>query len=71
MIDRSTKKARAALAFTPLEIDILNRLAPESQSGPTRSPTLKSCITQLAVSDWITTLCRDFRISDDMSPELN
>jgi hypothetical protein len=23
------------------------------------------------VSGWITTFCRDFRISDDMSPELN
>jgi Transposase DDE domain len=48
MINRSTQKAKAALAFTSLENDILNRLAPESQSSSTRSPTLKSCLTQLA-----------------------
>lgn len=48
MINRSTQKAKASLAFTPLEIDILNRLAPEKQSGSYRSPTLKSCLTQLA-----------------------
>jgi hypothetical protein len=48
MINRSTQKARASLAFTPLEIDILNRLAPENQPTAPRSPTLKSCLTQLA-----------------------
>jgi hypothetical protein len=48
MINRSTQRAKAALAFTPLEIDILNRLAPENPSGSARSPTLKSCLTQLA-----------------------
>jgi hypothetical protein len=31
-----------------LEIDILNPIAPESQSSSARSPTLKSCLTQLA-----------------------
>jgi hypothetical protein len=48
MISRSTKKAKASLAFTPLEIGILNRLAPENPSGSVRSPTLKSCLIQLA-----------------------
>ena len=46
MINRSAQKAKASLAFTPLEIDILHRLAPENQ--PARSPTLKTCLTQLA-----------------------
>ena len=48
MINRSTQKAKASLAFTPLEINILNRLAPENPLGSTRSPSLKSCLTQLA-----------------------
>jgi hypothetical protein len=49
MINRATNKATASLAFTPLEIDILNRLAPERQHpSSTRSPTLQSCLTQLA-----------------------
>ena len=48
MIHRSTEKAKASLAFTPLEIDILNRLAPEKKSAPNRSPMLKTCQTQLA-----------------------
>ena len=48
MINRSAQKAKASVAFTPLEIDILNRLAPENPSGSARSSTLKSCLTQLA-----------------------
>jgi len=48
MLNRSTQKAKATLAFTPLEIDILNRLAPERQVGSSRSPTLQSCLIQLA-----------------------
>jgi hypothetical protein len=48
MINRSTQKAKASLAFTPLEINILNRLAPENPPGTTRTPSLKSCLTQLA-----------------------
>jgi hypothetical protein len=48
MINRSTEKAKAALAFTPLEVNILNRLAPDNPSGTTRAPSLKSCLTQLA-----------------------
>lgn len=48
MINRSTQKAKACLAFTPLEINILNRLAPEYPPGTTRTPSLKSCLTQLA-----------------------
>ena len=48
MINRSTEKAKASLAFTPLEVNILNRLAPDNPSGTTRTPSLKSCLTQLA-----------------------
>ena len=47
MLNRATQKAKATLVFTPLEIDILNRLAPERR-GSARSPTLQSCLTQLA-----------------------
>lgn len=45
MLNRVTQTAKAGLAFTPLEIQILQRLAPDSQSG---SRTLQSCLTQLA-----------------------
>jgi hypothetical protein len=45
MLNRATQTAKAGLAFTPLEIQILQRLAPDSQS---RSRTLQSCLTQLA-----------------------
>lgn len=48
MINRSTKKAKASLAFTPLEIDILKRLVPERQSASSRPSSLQSCLTQLA-----------------------
>src|SRR5665213_2494046 len=48
MINRSTQKAKACIAFTPLEINILNRLAPQTPPAITRSPSLKSCLTQLA-----------------------
>lgn len=48
MINRSTKKAKASVAFTPLEIDILKRLVPERQSASPRPPSLQSCLTQLA-----------------------
>jgi len=48
MINRSTEKAKASLAFTPLEINILHRLAPDIPAGTTRMPSLKACLTQLA-----------------------
>jgi hypothetical protein len=48
IINRSTQMAKASLAFTPLEINILNRLAPDGVPASARSPTLKSCPTQLA-----------------------
>lgn len=48
MINRSTQAAKASVAFTPLEIDILNRLAPDTGSASNRKPTLKSCLLQLA-----------------------
>lgn len=46
MLNRSAKKAKATLAFTPLEIDILNRLASNPRS--TGNPSLQSCLVQLA-----------------------
>ena len=49
MLNRMTQKANATVAFTPLEIDLLSRLAPErKQSSVGRSPTLQGCLTQLA-----------------------
>ena len=48
MINRSTQRAKASLAFTTLEIDILHRLASDKQSTSNPSPTLKSCLRQLA-----------------------
>jgi hypothetical protein len=48
MLNRSTKTAKASLAFTPLEVDILKRLIPDRQSASPRRPSLQSCLTQLA-----------------------
>lgn len=48
MSNRSTQRAKASIAFTQLEIEILNRLASNNASASARSPTLKSCLTQLA-----------------------
>jgi hypothetical protein len=48
MINRSTKNAKASLAFTSLETDILKRLVPERQPPSPRPPSLQSCLTQLA-----------------------
>lgn len=49
MLNRSTKKAKATHAFTPLEIELLNRVAPERRStGSARSSSLRSCLVQLA-----------------------
>jgi Transposase DNA-binding/Transposase DDE domain len=49
MINRSTRQAKAALAFTPLEIKLLNRLAPERASTDSgRLSSLQSCLLQLA-----------------------
>jgi hypothetical protein len=49
MINRSTRQAKAALAFTPLEIKLLNRLAPERASADSGRPSsLHSCLIQLA-----------------------
>lgn len=48
MLNRSARKAPPTLAFTSLEVDLLNRLAhppPRSQSRPS---TLNSCLTRLA-----------------------
>ncbi|MFN0302870.1 MAG: transposase [Burkholderiales bacterium] len=48
MSNRSTQKTKASIAFTPLEIGILNRHAPNNTPTSARSPTLKSCLTRLA-----------------------
>ena len=49
MINRSTRKAKASLAFTPLEIKLLNRLAPDRASADAGRPSpLQSCLMQLA-----------------------
>ena len=49
MLNRATRQAKATLAFTTLEIDLLRRLVPErlrtSSHGP---PSLQSCLMQLA-----------------------
>jgi hypothetical protein len=48
MLNRSTRNARATLAFTPLEIDLLNRLTHPPPGPQPRSPSLNACLTQLA-----------------------
>jgi hypothetical protein len=49
MLNRCTRHLKPTLAFTPLEIDLLNRLVPEAPNGiPRRPPSLNSSLTQLA-----------------------
>src|SRR5271169_6528791 len=48
MLNRATRNARPTLAFTPLEIDLLNRLAASRRKVNPSRPSLKSCLTQLA-----------------------
>ncbi len=48
MLNRSTRNARPTLAFTPLEIDLLNRLAHPPPGSQPRPPSLKACLAQLA-----------------------
>jgi hypothetical protein len=48
MLNRSTRDARPTLAFAPLEIDLLQRLAPGHRNAKPPRPSLKSCLTQLA-----------------------
>ena len=49
MLNRATRQAKPTLAFTPLEIDLLTRLAPERlRTGSHGPPSLQSCLTQLA-----------------------
>lgn len=49
MLNRMTESAKPSLAFTHLEIDLLNRLAADRQSTSTsRFPTIQSCLRQLA-----------------------
>ena len=48
MLNRSTRSARPTLAFTRLEVDLLNRLAPTSRRSQTQPASLSTCLTQLA-----------------------
>jgi hypothetical protein len=49
MLNRSTRHAAPTLAFTRLEIDLLNRLSPIRAHAKSRRPaSLDSCLTQLA-----------------------
>ena len=49
MLTRMAGPAKPSLAFTPLEIRILNRLAADRQAAHgRRSPTIQSCLRQLA-----------------------
>lgn len=49
MLKRSTRHATPTLAFTPLEIHLLNRLAPTHSRTKSRRPaSLHSCLIQLA-----------------------
>jgi hypothetical protein len=48
MLNRSTRHAAATLAFTPLEIDLLNRLASQGADPTAQKPSLTAYVTQLA-----------------------
>jgi Transposase Tn5 dimerisation domain len=48
MINRAAPEAKATLAFTPVEIDLLDRLMPAVARKHRNRPTLASCLTQLA-----------------------
>jgi Transposase DNA-binding/Transposase Tn5 dimerisation domain len=48
MVSRMTGSAKPNLAFTPLEIDLLNRLTTMRQPPQRPSPTLRDCVTRLA-----------------------
>src|ERR1022692_611934 len=48
MLNRATQDSKASVAFTALEIKILQRLAPDRQSGSSRSSKLQSCLIPLA-----------------------
>ena len=48
MLNRSTRHAAPALVFTPLEIELLNRLTPARVHPESEQPSLQSCLTQLA-----------------------
>lgn len=47
MINRVAASAKPEIAFTPLEIDLLNRLTERRQSKP-HAETLHDCLTRLA-----------------------
>lgn len=48
MLNRATQESKASIAFTALEIKILQRLAPDRQSESSHSSKLQTCLIQLA-----------------------
>ena len=48
MLNRAAPAAPATLAFTPVEVDLLNKLAPAVERPDRNRPTLSHCLTQLA-----------------------
>jgi len=48
MLNRSTRHAAPTLAFTPMEIDLLNRLASTGANPIAQQPSLSTCVIQLA-----------------------
>ena len=62
MLNRSTRTARPTLAFTPLEVDLLNRLAPPLRRSRTQLASVSACLTQLA------RLCRYLARASDPPP---
>ena len=48
MLNRSKRSARPTLAFTRLEVDLLNRLTPTLRRKQTQPASLSTCLTQLA-----------------------
>jgi hypothetical protein len=49
MLNRCTRHLKPTFAFTPLEVELLNRLTPEPHTeGSRRRPSLNSSLTQLA-----------------------
>ena len=48
MLNRAAPAAPATLAFTPVEVDLLNKLAPAVARPDRNRPTLSNCLTQLA-----------------------
>ena len=48
MLNRAAPAAPATLTITPVEVDLLNKLAPAVEHQDRNRPTLSNCLTQLA-----------------------